>query len=93
MFYGNSNIQEKKVLGLEIKMWVPLIPPCTFDNPCNCLKFSITTFNYGLVGQNIDFLKVILTTSTNSCNTKKIVDLPIANNSLQTKKLTPWTTL
>ncbi len=53
----------------------------------------MTTFDFALIGQDIKFFKVMLTTFTNSCNTKEIVDLPIVNNSLQTKKLALWANL
>jgi hypothetical protein len=68
-------------------MRVPLIASCTFGNPHNYQKSSIATFIYVLVGHKINFLEVMLSGSTKSCNMSDNVDLLIVNNLLQIRKL------
>lgn len=59
----------------------------------NCLKSSMITHISNPIGQYISLVKITFTTSTTSYNTNATMDFPIANRSLQIKKLAPWASL
>jgi hypothetical protein len=58
----------------------------TFDDPHHRLKFSMTLHVSIFTGQEMNFLKVSFIVTTNLKNKNEVMDFPIANNSLQTKK-------
>ncbi len=65
----------------------------TFDDPHHRLKFSMALHISTFISQEMNFLKISFIVTTNFKNTDEVMDFPIANNSLQTKKFAPWANL